>query len=92
MRPGLPVDILNDQKYLQALDRAGGSLALMSDDSVSLVTYVDALEFVCKVLLRHTNAVWKNFSDGEAIHYSGDMDRVLRTLHQFIDSSLVAYR
>ncbi|KAF8730257.1 hypothetical protein HU200_017239 [Digitaria exilis] len=91
MRPGLPVDILNDQKYLQALDRAGGSLALMSDDSVSLVTYVDALEFVCEVLLQHTNAVWKNFSDGEAIHYSGDMDRVLRTLHQFIDSSLVAY-
>lgn len=91
MRPGLSVDILHDQKYLQALDKAGG-LARMSDDSVSLVTFIDALEFVCKVFLQYTNAVWKNFSDREAIHYPEGMDHVLRTLHQFIDSSLVAYR
>ncbi|PUZ77833.1 hypothetical protein GQ55_1G405300 [Panicum hallii var. hallii] len=87
----LSADILNHQKYLQALDKAVGSLAHMSHDSISLLTYLDSMEFVCKVLWQHANAVWKNFSEGEAIHYSGSMDSILTTLHQFIDSSLKAY-
>jgi hypothetical protein len=88
----LSADILNHQKYLQALDKAVGSLAHMSHDSISLLTYLDSMEFVCKVLWQHANAVWKSFSEGEAIHYSGNMDSILTTLHQFIDSSLKAYR
>ncbi|PVH67030.1 hypothetical protein PAHAL_1G413900 [Panicum hallii] len=87
----LSADILNHQKYLQALDKAVGSLAHMSHDSISLLTYLDSMEFVCKVLWQHANAVWKSFSEGEAIHYSGNMDSILTTLHQFIDSSLKAY-
>ncbi|CAL4967209.1 unnamed protein product [Urochloa decumbens] len=87
----LSSDILSNQKYLQALDKTIGSLARMPHDGTSLMTYLDSLEFVCKVLLQHANAVWKNFSEGDAINYSGNMDLFLKTLHQFIDSSLKAY-
>ena len=90
--PCLSADILNNEKYLQALDKAVRSLAQMSHDSISLLAYLDSMEFVCKVLLQHASAVWKNFSEGEVIHYSGNMDSILTTLHQFIDSSLKAYR
>ncbi|XP_039791546.1 separase-like isoform X3 [Panicum virgatum] len=89
--PCLSADILNNEKYLQALDKAVRSLAQMSHDSISLLAYLDSMEFVCKVLLQHASAVWKNFSEGEAIHYSGNMDSILTTLHHFIDSSLKAY-
>ncbi|KAG2661846.1 separase-like isoform X2 [Panicum virgatum] len=89
--PCLSADILNNEKYLQALDKAVGSLAHMAHDSISLLTYLDSMEFVCKVLLQHANAVWKNFSEGKAVHYSRNMDSILTTLHQFIDSSLKAY-
>ncbi|XP_022681893.1 separase [Setaria italica] len=40
---------------------------------------------------QHTNAVWKNFSEGKAICYSGNLTYVLTALHQFIDSSLMAH-
>lgn len=63
-----------------------------SRDNISLMAYLDSLEFVCKVLLQHTNAVWKNFSEGKAICYSGNLTYVLTALHQFIDSSLMAHR
>nr|TKW23443.1 hypothetical protein SEVIR_4G292500v2 [Setaria viridis] len=62
-----------------------------SRDNISLMAYLDSLEFVCKVLLQHTNAVWKNFSEGKAICYSGNLTYVLTALHQFIDSSLMAH-
>lgn len=63
-----------------------------SHDNMYIIEYLDALEFVCKVLLPHTNAVWKNFSEGKAICYSGNLTYILTALHQFIDSSLMAYR
>ncbi|XP_072151631.1 separase isoform X3 [Setaria viridis] len=91
VHPSLSVDILNNQKYLQALDKAMVTTAPRSNDKTSSMAYLDALEFVCKVLLQQVNAVWKSFSDGEAIHYSGNMDYVLTALHQFIDSSFAAY-
>ncbi|CAL5019775.1 unnamed protein product [Urochloa decumbens] len=87
----LSSDVLSNKKYLQALDKTIGSLARMPHDGTFLMTYLDSLEFVCKVLLQHANAVWKNFSEGDAINYSGNMDLFLKTLHQFIDSSLKAY-
>uniref|UniRef100_K3Z105 separase n=1 Tax=Setaria italica TaxID=4555 RepID=K3Z105_SETIT len=91
VHPSLSVDILNNQKYLQALDKAMVTTAPRSNDKTSSMAYLDALEFVCKVLLQQVNAVWKSFSDGEAIHYSGNMDYVLTALHRFIDSSFAAY-
>ncbi|KAJ1281207.1 hypothetical protein BS78_04G290200 [Paspalum vaginatum] len=91
IRSCLSVDILNKEKYLHALDKALGTMALWSRDNTSLVTYLDSLEFICKVLLQQADVVWKNFSEGESIHYSEKMDYVLTSLHQFIDSSFVAY-
>lgn len=63
-----------------------------SNDNMSLMAYLDSLEFLCKILLQYTNAVWKNFSEGKAICSSGNLACVLTALHQFIDSSLTAYR
>jgi separase len=63
-----------------------------SNDNISLMAYLDSLEFVCKIQLQHTNAVWKNFSEGKAICSSGNLAYVLTALNQFIDSSLTAYR
>ncbi|KAL6633464.1 hypothetical protein ACP70R_026135 [Stipagrostis hirtigluma subsp. patula] len=62
-----------------------------SHENISFVAYLDSLEFVCKVLLQHANAVWKNFSEEKATYHSGNTAYVLTALHQFIDSSLVAY-
>ncbi|XP_062221862.1 separase [Phragmites australis] len=118
-RSCISADFLNNEKYLQALNEALGTLArffgviscLEKDSSslmhqghsnkkhsysqphenISFVAYLDSLEFVCKVLLQHANAVWKNFSEGKAIGYSGNIAYILTTLHQFIDSSLTAY-
>jgi separase len=92
VHPFLSADILNNQKYLQALEKAMVTTAPWSHDKTSSMAYLDALEFVCKVLLHQANAMWKSFCDGEAIHYSGNMDYVLTALHRFIDSSFAAYR
>ncbi|KAF0931269.1 hypothetical protein E2562_002616 [Oryza meyeriana var. granulata] len=63
----------------------------LSHDPISFVAYLDSLEFVCKILSQYVNAVWKNFSERITPHYSGNMTCVLTALHQFIDSSIVAY-
>ena len=56
------------------------------------VAYFDSLEFVCKILLQHANAVWENFAEGKTVPNLGNTTCVLMALDQFIDSSLVAYR
>lgn len=63
-----------------------------SDDHISFVAYLDSLEFLCKILSQYVNAVWKNFSEGITPNYSINMTYVLTALHQFINSSIAAYR
>ncbi|KAL6912053.1 hypothetical protein ACP4OV_000858 [Aristida adscensionis] len=62
-----------------------------SHEYISFVVYLDSLEFICKILLQHANAVWKNFSEEKMTGHSGNTAYVLTALHQFIDSSLMAY-
>jgi separase len=63
-----------------------------SHEHIYFAAYFDSLEFVCKILLLHANAVWKNFSEGKTVPSLGNTTCVLMALDQFIDSSLVAYR
>jgi separase len=56
------------------------------------VAYFDSLEFVCKILLQHANAVWKNFSEGKTVPNSRNMTCIFMALDQFIDFSHIAYR
>ncbi|CAM0943846.1 unnamed protein product [Alopecurus aequalis] len=62
-----------------------------SHEHIYFMAYFDSLEFICKILLRHANAVWKDFSEGKTVPSLGNMTCVLMALDQFIDSSLVAY-
>jgi separase len=63
-----------------------------SHEHIYFAAYFDSLEFVCKILLLHANAVWKNFSEGKTVPSLGNTTCVLMALDQFIDSSLVVYR
>ncbi|OQU85801.1 hypothetical protein SORBI_3004G312400 [Sorghum bicolor] len=87
----LSVGIPKDKKYLQALEKALGTLARWPHDNTSLVTYLDSLEFISKVLLQQVDTLWKNFSEGKPTHYSGNMNYVLTALHQFADSSFTSF-
>ncbi|XP_014756517.1 separase isoform X2 [Brachypodium distachyon] len=82
-------------KYSSSLKQAGHSIQKhsysQSHEHIYFVSYLGSLEFVCKILVQHADEVWKNFSEGETVHSSGNMKYVLTALHQFIDSSLVAY-
>jgi separase len=88
----LSVGIPKDQKYLHALEKALGTLARWPHDNTSLVTYLDSLEFISKVLLHQVDTLWKNFSEGKPTHYSGNMNYVLTALHQFADFSFTSFR
>jgi separase len=90
--PYLSVGIPKDQKYLHALEKGLGTLARCPHDNTSLVTYLDSLEFISKILSQQVNTLWKDFSEGKPTHYSGNMDYVLTALHQFIDSSFTSFR
>ena len=63
-----------------------------SHEHIYFLAYFDSLEFVCKILLQHANAVWENFAEGKTVPNLGNTTCVLMALDQFIDSSLVAYR
>ncbi|KAG0532378.1 hypothetical protein BDA96_04G103300 [Sorghum bicolor] len=89
--PYLSVGIPEDQKYLHALEKGLGTLARWPHDNTSLVTYLDSLEFISKVLLQQVATLWKNFSEGKPTHCSGNMDYVLTALHQFVDSSFASF-
>ena len=90
--PYLSVGIPKDQKYIHALEKALGTLARWPHDNTSLVTYLDSLEFISKVLSQQVDTLWKNFSEGKPTHYSGNMNYFLTALHQFVDSSFAYFR
>ncbi|XP_047080035.1 separase-like [Lolium rigidum] len=126
--PAISVDFPKNEKNLQTLNSALGTLARIfcvtdgkssqrdslgkyasppsdaghpnkkhsysyseSHEYIYFVAYFDALEFVCKILLQHANAVWKNFSEGKTVPNSRNMTCIFMALDQFIDFSLIAY-
>ncbi|XP_072953682.1 separase isoform X1 [Typha angustifolia] len=61
--------------------------------NASFISYIDALEFLCKMLLSYVNLAWKQWSsEKKAFHHSAKMEHIFNALHQFCDSTIAAFR
>lgn len=60
--------------------------------NASFVSYLDALEFLCKILYQYANTAWKYLSEKKMICHFVKIDHVLNALHLFCDSMILAFR
>lgn len=60
--------------------------------SASFISYLDALEFLCKILYQYANTAWKYLSEKKMICHFVKIDHVLNALHLFCDLMILAFR
>ncbi|KAJ8471851.1 hypothetical protein OPV22_026194 [Ensete ventricosum] len=66
---------------------------MQTHGKASLISYVDALEFLCKPVVESVNTAWKNLTpEQESILHSDTLNYVQKVLHQFSDLMLAASR
>ncbi|XP_020266857.1 separase [Asparagus officinalis] len=75
-----------------ALEPLGSKPSKHIHGNVSILSYLDALEYLCLVLVEHVNATWENCSSQErSARHSDNMTYVQDVFHQFCDFVLAAF-
>ncbi|CAL9041755.1 unnamed protein product [Musa banksii] len=86
---------IKDSRVLPAVASESGKFdaCMQTHGKASLISYIDALEFLCRPIVENVNTAWKNLTpEQESILHSDTLNYVQKVLHQFSDIILAASR
>lgn len=86
---------IKDLRVLPAVASESGKFdaCMQTHGKASLISYIDALEFLCKPIVENVNTAWKTLTpEQESILHSDTLNYVQKMLHQFSDLILAASR
>ncbi|WOL20055.1 hypothetical protein Cni_G28857 [Canna indica] len=84
----------NSTNVLDMTSKSGKlNSCMQTHGQLSLVSYIDALEFLCKPIVDFANTAWKNLNFSQApVTHSDTLVYALKGLHQFSDLMLATSR